>query len=193
MEGNVDIAGPSALSLLCTPSLCRLGLFDHFSIHFLLSGSHSVLVINGVVLFMVVVVVVVLMVMEIMSRICLPLYITMLLPCIPQNTLHLRSGRENIRSSAIYGASQTPGATFRRTSPRRPQGLPKTPKTLPRIATRRSPRLNTSRTRRNTGKNVSTFSPGLSAAFKSPHRSSQRLATNTTTTPSRWSKVSFLI
>lgn len=110
------------------------------------------------------------------------------------STLHLRSRRENIRSSAVYGVSRTPGPISKRTSPRRaPQGLPRTPKTLPRIAPRRSPRLNGSRTRRNTGRNVSTASPGLSAAFKSPHRSSQRLTTNTTATPTRWSKVSFLI
>lgn len=111
-------------------------------------------------------------------------------------TIHLRSKRENIRSSTVYGLSQTPGPTSKRTSPRRaPQGLPKTPKTLPRIATRRSPRLNASRTRRNTGRNISTASPGLSAAFKSPHRSSHRLASNltATATPTRWSKVSFLI
>ncbi|KAG0722482.1 hypothetical protein GWK47_044387 [Chionoecetes opilio] len=60
-------------------------------------------------------------------------------------TLHLCSRRENIRSSAVYGASRTPGPS-RRTSPSRPQGLPRTPKTLPRIAPRRSPRLNASST-----------------------------------------------
>uniref|UniRef100_A0A0P4W8E0 Protein regulator of cytokinesis 1 n=1 Tax=Scylla olivacea TaxID=85551 RepID=A0A0P4W8E0_SCYOL len=112
------------------------------------------------------------------------------------NTIHLRSKRENVRSSAVFGMSQTPGPTSKRTSPRRPpQGLPRTPKTLPRIATRRSPRLNTSRTRRNTGRNISTASPGLSAAFKSPYRSSHKLASNmtATATPTRWSKVSFLI
>lgn len=120
------------------------------------------------------------------------------------NTIHLRSRRENIRSSAIYGISRTPGPnTTKRVSPRRaPQGLPRTPRTLPRAAPRRSPRLNTSRTQTRAKRNITAASPGLSAAFRSPHRSRMQLtpgtnmtATNTTTTatPTRWSKVSFLI
>lgn len=169
---------------------------SHFSFPSCISAA------NGVMMTMVVTVGISGLVEAVMGtifRTCQPLYRIIPLPCyshpyFPQNTLHLRSRRENIRSSAVYGVSRTPGPTSRRTSPRRvPQGLPRTPKTLPRTAPRRSPRLNISRTRHNTGRNISTASPGLSAAFRSPYRSSLRLATNTTATPTRWSKVSFLI
>lgn len=48
---------------------------------------------------------------------------------------------ENVHSSVIHSKSRTPLMVVRPTPRRPPPGLPKTPMTLPRMATRRSPRL----------------------------------------------------
>lgn len=103
-----------------------------------------------------------------------------------------RSERENIRSSTVHGLKKTPLLVCQTTPRRPPPGLPKTPKTLPRVATRRSTRLNASRTNRRSPRNSTVsrmaVSPAPSTTLRSPHGGVSRL-----TTPNRWSKLSFLI
>ncbi|XP_063595157.1 uncharacterized protein LOC134772052 [Penaeus indicus] len=102
-----------------------------------------------------------------------------------------RSERENIRSSTVHGANKTPLLVCRPSPRRPPPGLPKTPKTLPRVATRRSPRFSAPRTSRHSPRSTTVsrmVSPASSSTFKSP-----RAGTPRATTPNRWSKLSFLI
>nr|XP_045596198.1 protein regulator of cytokinesis 1-like isoform X2 [Procambarus clarkii] len=100
-----------------------------------------------------------------------------------------RSERENIRSSVVHGHKKTP-LVKRRVSPRYPPpGLPKTPMTLPRISTRRSPRVHGNRrSPRNSTVTRTITTPSSSRAPRSPYAGPSRLGT-----PSRWSKLSFLI
>ncbi|XP_042232733.1 protein regulator of cytokinesis 1-like isoform X2 [Homarus americanus] len=103
-----------------------------------------------------------------------------------------RSERENIRSSTVHGVKKTPLLVCRQSPRYPPRGLPKTPKTLPRAATRRSPRLPATRSSRRSPRN-STVSrlvtpPASTTALRSPHVRSHRLGT-----PNRWSKLSFLM
>nr|XP_053631215.1 protein regulator of cytokinesis 1-like isoform X2 [Cherax quadricarinatus] len=101
-----------------------------------------------------------------------------------------RSERENMRSSAVHGTKKTP--LIHHPSPRHPPpGLPKTPKTLPRIAIRRSPRHSGNRSVRRSPKSATVSrlaTPSSSSAFRSPHIGGSRRGT-----PNRWSKLSFLI
>ncbi|XP_027211206.1 protein regulator of cytokinesis 1 [Penaeus vannamei] len=102
-----------------------------------------------------------------------------------------RSERENIRSSTVHGANKAPLLVCRPSPRRPPPGLPKTPKTLPRVATRRSPRFSAPRASRHSPRSTTVsrmVSPASSSTFKSP-----RAGTPRATTPNRWSKLSFLI
>lgn len=109
-----------------------------------------------------------------------------------QDGIQRRSERENIRSSVTHGLKKTPLLVSHATPRRPPPGLPKTPKTLPRVATRRSTRLNSTRTNLRSPQNSTalrmTVSPAPSTTLRSPHGGVSRL-----TTPNRWSKLSFLI
>ncbi|KAK3862326.1 hypothetical protein Pcinc_031795 [Petrolisthes cinctipes] len=112
-----------------------------------------------------------------------------------------RSEHEKVRSSVINAKSRTPLLAVRPTPRRPPPGLPKTPMTLPRMATRRSPRLNSGQrlsprnlsthwsSRRNLSTQQRSPAPAHSttAAFRSPYHTSSRL------TSTRKNKLSFLI
>nr|XP_053631217.1 protein regulator of cytokinesis 1-like isoform X4 [Cherax quadricarinatus] len=108
----------------------------------------------------------------------------------PVDGIQRRSERENMRSSAVHGTKKTP--LIHHPSPRHPPpGLPKTPKTLPRIAIRRSPRHSGNRSVRRSPKSATVSrlaTPSSSSAFRSPHIGGSRRGT-----PNRWSKLSFLI
>ncbi|XP_066946370.1 protein regulator of cytokinesis 1-like isoform X1 [Macrobrachium rosenbergii] len=134
--------------------------------------------------------------------------------------IHRRSQKDNIRSSSVSGSHKPSTSIYRQSPHRLPPGLPKTPKTMPRVSTRcspktlpraptrRSPRLSGTRSARRSSKAMTSsripYSPSslgksrnLSRVNFSPGASplfkSPHSRTRQSSTPSKWHKLTFLI